>query len=35
MIINTEERTVSIRDNHKRTTLQFDVNKHCINYPAR
>ncbi|CAF2107125.1 unnamed protein product, partial [Rotaria magnacalcarata] len=35
MIINTEERTVSIRDDHKRTTLQFDVNKHCINYPAR
>ncbi|CAF5143858.1 unnamed protein product, partial [Rotaria magnacalcarata] len=35
MIINTEERTVSIRDNHKRTTIQFDVNKHCINYPAR
>ncbi|CAF1570197.1 unnamed protein product, partial [Rotaria magnacalcarata] len=35
MIINTEERTVSIRDGPKRTTLQFDVNKHCINYPAR
>ncbi|CAF1598861.1 unnamed protein product [Rotaria magnacalcarata] len=35
MLINTEERTVSIRDDHKRTTLQFDVNKHCINYPAR
>ncbi|CAF4363724.1 unnamed protein product, partial [Rotaria magnacalcarata] len=35
MIINTEERTVSIRDNHKRTTLQFDVDKHCINYLAR
>ncbi|CAF4434345.1 unnamed protein product, partial [Rotaria magnacalcarata] len=33
--INTEERTVSICDNHKRPTLQFDANKHCINYPAR
>ncbi|CAF1598482.1 unnamed protein product [Rotaria magnacalcarata] len=35
LIINTEDRTVSIRDSHKHTTLQFDVNKHCINYPAR
>ncbi|CAF5206107.1 unnamed protein product, partial [Rotaria magnacalcarata] len=25
LIINTEDRTVSIRDSHKHTTLQFDV----------
>lgn len=35
LIINTEEQTVSICDNHQRTTLKFDVSKGDMNYPTR
>ena len=34
-IINADERVVSICDNGKRVTLEFDVNQEEIRYPAR
>ncbi|CAF4266608.1 unnamed protein product [Rotaria sp. Silwood2] len=35
LIINTEDQTVSIRDNTKRTTLQVDINSHSVRFPTR
>ncbi|CAF4198041.1 unnamed protein product [Rotaria sordida] len=35
LIINTEEQMVSICNNHRRTTLKFDLNQGDISYPTR
>ncbi|CAF4659627.1 unnamed protein product, partial [Rotaria sp. Silwood2] len=35
LIINTEEKIVSLYNNYKRTTLKFDINSNEKKYPAR
>ncbi|CAF1505539.1 unnamed protein product [Rotaria sordida] len=35
LIINTEEKIVSLYNNYKRTTLKFDINSNENKYPAR
>ncbi|CAF1383777.1 unnamed protein product [Rotaria sp. Silwood1] len=35
LIINTEEKIVSLYNNYKRTTLRFDINSNENKYPAR
>jgi hypothetical protein len=35
LIINTEEKIVSLYNNYKRTTLKFDINSNDNKYPAR
>ena len=35
LIINTEEKIVSLYNNYKRTTLKFDINSNEKRYPAR